>query len=114
MRNFIKYSIIGAIFTFFNVFFNWLLIDILKLNSVLSSSIVVIVLFIGKYYTYLWTKFIQRNITGYLIISASSIILNVFFIWFFVDIIGLSALISSSFVVTSLFIVRYFMLRYLK
>lgn len=56
-RSFIIYSLVGAGISGVNIVLLYLLIDIFKISTVISSTIVVGGTFIFKYYVFKWTGF---------------------------------------------------------
>ena len=53
---FFHYFWTGGLFTLLNIFLVWLFIDILKIPTLISSTIVIGGLFIGRYLVYRWLK----------------------------------------------------------
>jgi len=102
-----KYLIVGIIFTVVNVILMWFVIDILGLYSALGASIVVSIIFIAKFYTYVAINFLKKNLLGYAIVNLSSMLLNILLVWFFIEIVGLTTISSSSLVVLLLFLGRF-------
>ena len=58
-RNFIIYAIVGASISVTNIILLYLFIDILKISTVLSSTVVVGGTFLLKFFIYKWTGFTQ-------------------------------------------------------
>ncbi len=54
---FFKYAWVGGLFSVCNVVLLWLMIDILEIPTIISSTIVVGVLFVAKYFAYKLTGF---------------------------------------------------------
>ena len=58
---FFTYSWVGALFTVLNIVLVWVFIDILRVPTILSSTIVVGGLFVGKYFVYKWSGFVSSS-----------------------------------------------------
>ena len=105
--DFSKYFVIGLIFTIANVFFMWLLIDVVGLYSAVGATIVVVALFFGKFYTYVLTKFLRRHFFGYAAVNLVSMVLNVVLVWLFIEIFYIPTIYASATAVIILFIGRF-------
>lgn len=114
IRDFSKYIAIGAIFTILNIFFMWLLIDVFGLYSAIGAAIVVVVLFFGKFYAYILIKLLHKKFLGYASVNLISMILNVVFVWIFIEIFHIPTIYSSGMVVLVLFIGRFFAFKKLR
>lgn len=112
--DFSKYLIIGIIFTFLNISFMWLFIDVIGLYSALGASIVVVGLFFGKFYAYVIVKFLRRHFLGYVTVNITSAVLNVVFVWILIETFRISTVYASSSVVLLLFVARFFAFKKLK
>lgn len=55
-KSFLHYIIAGGIFTFLNIFLVWLFIDVFKIPTIISSSVVIGGLFVLRYLFYRWFK----------------------------------------------------------
>lgn len=111
---FTKYSLIGFLITLVNIFLMWLFIDILKIYTLLASSIVVIELNIVKFMAYWKIKLIHKQFIKYTTIQAGSGLLNVIGIWFLIDILHQPTVFSSIFVVGILFVLRFVLFKVTK
>lgn len=58
---FTKYTFIGAFISIFTIFALWLLIDVLRIPTILSSTSVVIVAFFLKYFLYKLIGFVREE-----------------------------------------------------
>ena len=56
-KNFITYTYIGIIVTVLNIFLLWLFIDIYKIPTLISSTVIVGGLFLLKFFLYVKTGF---------------------------------------------------------
>lgn len=107
VKDFKKYLIVGLLATFANIFFMWLLIDIFRIPTIIGSTIVVVSIFFGKFYAYVLIGLILHQFLKYASINIGSGLLNIFFVWLFIDIFGVPTVISSAVVVYSLFLLRF-------
>lgn len=55
-KSFFHYFWTGGLFTILNIFLVWLFIDILHIPTLISSTIVIGGLFLGRYLVYRWLK----------------------------------------------------------
>ena len=63
---FIRFFLVGLVWTIVNIYLMWLAIDILGLFGWLGSTLVTILVLIGKYYSYIWIKLIQPKFMRFL------------------------------------------------
>lgn len=54
---FFKYTWVGGIFSVLNIILLWIMIDMLKIPTLISSTVVVGGLFVAKYFAYKLTGF---------------------------------------------------------
>ena len=106
-KDFSKYSFIGVLWTTLNIFFMWLMIDMLKFPTVYSAFAVVTTLFVGKFYAYRLIGFMENNFLKYASTVIGFQVANIFFMWLFVDIFKWKAVVSSAIIVTTLFVLRF-------
>ena len=115
--DFFKYTIIGGIVTLMNIFFTWLLIDIIKINTVIATTSVIMSLHVVKFYSYRISNFFGRRQMGhiqfiiYTVVVVFCSILNIVFVWFLVDIHHISTVISVTSVVVGLFLLRFMLFK---
>jgi len=75
----------------------------------LASTIVIIgSSTILKFYSYVYSGMMKRNFLSYIFIFAVFYGINVALIWFFVEVLGFFASVSSGFIAVALFILRFF------
>ena len=107
-KNFIKYLIVGITWTLLNIFCMWLFIDVFLFPAIIGAALVVVALFIAKFYAYRIIGLIHRNFLKYSSTSIGFSIANIILIWLFVDIFHIPPVISSMIIVYGLFILRFF------
>lgn len=112
-RKFAKYAVVGIVWNLLSVIFMWFLIDIKNFSGALGSAIAVITILVGKYYTSILIRLINRGILKYAFASLLIYILSVFFMWLFVDIMHLNTVISAFAVIYGLFFLRFILLQFL-
>ncbi|MAG38835.1 hypothetical protein CMO90_01995 [Candidatus Woesearchaeota archaeon] len=105
--NFSKYTFIGLIVSLLNIFFVWLLIDILKIETLMATSLVVMSVFFLKFYLYILIKLIKKQFFKYVAIQIISALLNIVLTWFLIDILLIRTVIAVILVVGSLFLARF-------
>jgi hypothetical protein len=106
-KNFAKYFIVGSIFTLLSIFLMWFFIDIAKFSGLIGSTIATAIIFVGKYYGSVFIGLIKPKFIKYSSTAIVFSLLTIFFMWLMVDILGISAIISSSVVTISLFLLRF-------
>lgn len=105
---FSKYSIIGVTATIMNIFLMWLMIDHLRLNTMISTAAIVTSLFYYKFFGYLMLDLIHNRIDKLLLINGISALLNWIGATILIDQAGWPAIITAPIVVGTLFILRFF------
>lgn len=113
-HNFGKYTIIGVIITFLDIFLMWLVVDIAKFPTLISAISIVSILHITKFYGYVLIKLIGHNMKNFLkyaSVNIFSAIINIFGVWILIEMIGFTAALSTSIVVMSLFVGRFVIFR---
>ena len=106
-KNFVKYSVIGGIFTILSIFLMWFFIDIFKFSGLIGSAIPTILLFFGKYYASVFVDLIKPKFIKYSSTAIVFSLLTIFFMWLMVDVFSISAIVSSSAVTITLFVFRF-------
>jgi putative flippase GtrA len=107
LSHFVRFSIAGGIWTAINIGIMWLLIDVLHLPGWLGSTIGVLVLYVGRYYTYLLMKVMEPEFWKY--VSASGVF-SLFIIGTMtlaVDVFHFQALYASVVVTGLSFVLKY-------
>ena len=106
-KDFTKYLFVGILYTFINIFLMWLFIDVLRTGTVLGSVLAVSIIFITKYFAYIWVGFMVKGFLKYSLVTGLMSIVNVALMWLFVDILKIPTVLSSTIIVYSMFIVRF-------
>lgn len=106
-KKFSLFLSIGIFKTIFSIWLTWLVIDIMHINALVGSTIVVVVAFFITYWSYIIAKMIKPRFLKYAYATIGFNIASILLIWFFVDFIGLSGALSSTIVIGILFILRY-------
>ncbi|MCF8257033.1 MAG: hypothetical protein K9J06_05745 [Flavobacteriales bacterium] len=104
---FVRFSVAGGIWTVINIAMMWLLIDVWHLSGWLGSIIGVIIVYIGRYYTYLLLNAMEPKFWRY--VSASGVF-SLFIIGAMtvaVDFLGFKALVASVAVTALSFLLKY-------
>lgn len=105
--NFKKYAIIGIIFSLLEVFFLWFFIDLMKKPTLAYSTVIIGILTLLKFYSYVAFGMMKNRIFRYMLVLGIFYAINVFFLWVLVEMIGLSALFSSVLLGGAFFILRF-------
>ncbi len=105
--DFSKYTFVGVIFTLAYIFLMWACIDLLHMNTLTASCIIVAGLHVAKFITYRKVRLIHKQFKKYSVIQFGSAILNIFSIWLLIDILHIQTVVASSLVIVILFILRF-------
>jgi len=108
------FSIIGIFYAVLQIALLWWLIDILNYPTFIVTAIVVSLIYITKFYTYVWIKLMKKKFWYYNMVNVFLFVLNIVLIWVMVDYLHLLASVSSAIVTISLFISRFFVLKKFK
>lgn len=104
---FFRFSLAGGIWTVINIGMMWLLIDVWHLPGWLGSTLSIVILYIGRYYTYLMLNAMEPMFWRY--VSASSVF-SVFIIGAMtvaVDFMDFKALYASIVITGLSFLLKY-------
>lgn len=113
-REFSKYTTVGIAATFSNIFLMWLLIDVLKINTLLSSSLVVTGIFISKFKAYCRVNLIREQFVKYAIVQGIMRLLQIAGVWYLIDILKLPTVFSAAFVMASIFVLTFMVFKITK
>lgn len=105
--SFIRFSLAGGIWTVINIGMMWLLIDVMKLPGWLGSTIGMVILYIGRYYTYLLLKAMEPKFWRYVSASGVFSLLIIGSMTLAVDVLGFKALYSSIVITGLSFVFKY-------
>ncbi|MFC2134811.1 hypothetical protein ACFLTH_09355 [Bacteroidota bacterium] len=105
--NFSKFTVVGIIASLLNIFFVWFFIDIMFMETVVATTIVVGAIFFLKFYLYNVISLIKKQFLKYAFIQVISALLNIFFTWLFIDIFLIPTIIATILVVGGLFLTRF-------
>lgn len=107
-KNFVKFILTGAIWTIIPIIMAYFLIDFLIIQTLLSSIIIVLTSFFGKYITYIYFKFLKKRVFyKYILIQSISGIANVTLMMYFVEILNLSGTLSALIIAIMLLFFRF-------
>lgn len=105
--NFGKYAVIGFIFSLLEIFFLWVFIDLMKKPTLAYSTVIIGILTLLKFYSYVAFGMMKNRIFRYMLVLGLYYLLNVACIWLLVEAIGISAAISSAILAAAFFILRF-------
>jgi len=109
--HFSKFTFIGIVATILNIFFVWLFIDILKIKTIIAVTLVVMTIFLSKFYLYVLIRLIKGQFLKYTFIQIVSALLNIILTWFFIDVLLIPTIIAATIVVGGLFIIRFILFK---
>mgnify|MGYP006162052633 FL=1 len=108
LSTFIRFSMVGAVWTILNIGSDILLIDHYELPGWLGALIGYVVLYIGRYYSYLLLKVLEPQFLKYVY----STIAFTFVMWVLktisIDFLDLTAALVSPVIAAAGFILKYF------
>lgn len=114
LDHFIRFSIVGAVWTAVNIAIMWLLIDVLGLAGWLGSTIGIAVLYIGRYYNYLWLKVIEPKFWKYVYASGLFSLFMIAGMTVAVDVLGYKAFYPSIILTALSFILKFLFFKRIK
>jgi hypothetical protein len=85
----------------------WFSIDIIKLPTLIGSTMVVTILFTTKFYAYKLIRLFNLTFRKYFIITIGFNLANILLMWLFVDTLKLPTIPSSATIMLILFVLRY-------
>lgn len=107
-NRFLRYSLVGVVWTAFNIGSDVLLVDYWDLPGWLGTLIGLVILYIGRYFSYLLLKVIEPQFLKYVYSTAIFTLL----IWGLkivaLDVLNYSALVSSPIITVLAFVLKYF------
>ncbi len=106
-REFSKFSIVGFFATFSNIFLLWLFIDVLRINTLLATSSIILGIFVMKFIAYNKIKLIRKQFVKYTVIQGSMRLLQIAGIWYCIEILKLPTVFSSVFVMGLIFLLTF-------
>lgn len=108
LSTFVRFSLVGAVWTLVNIGTDILFIDHWNLPGWLGAFLSYIILYIGRYYSYLWLKVIEPQFWKY--VYSTAIFTGV--MWglkiLATDILDYPAAIASPVITTLAFVLKYF------
>lgn len=108
---FIRYTLVGALWTVINIGTDVLLVDYVKLPGWAGTLISLVILYIGRYYSYLFLDVIKPEFLKYV----SSTLIFTLCIWVVkivaLDVFSYSAMVASPSITLLAFILKFFFYR---
>ncbi|MBS3107215.1 GtrA family protein [Candidatus Woesearchaeota archaeon] len=110
LKKFSIFTLIGGIQSLLQILLLWWLIDILHLNTAITTAIVVIVLYLLKYLVYVSINLMHRKFWKYNAVNLGVAGFYVLAMWLLVDILGWKALFASIMMTGIVFLLRFVLL----
>lgn len=104
---FSKFMFIGFFATVLSVFFMWLFVDILKIQTVIAATSLTAFFFVWKFYMYKIVNLIEKEFRKYLFIQILSALLNIYLLWLTIDVFLIPTVLATILVTGILFVGRY-------
>lgn len=108
LKNFLIFFLIGIIWTLLNVLLMWIFIDLLGIPTIIGSTIVVLFVFVTRYYAYVLIGLIHPRFARYTTTNIAFSLANIILVWLFIDILHIPTVVSSAVVIYGLFILKFF------
>jgi putative flippase GtrA len=108
LSTFIRFSVVGAVWTIINIGSDILLIDHYDLPGWLGALIGYVVLYIGRYYSYLLLKVIEPQFLKYVYSTMAFTLVMWVLKTISIDFLDLTAALVSPVIAASGFILKYF------
>ena len=107
-KNLIKFGTVGTIWTIIPILMAGYLIDLINMAVIIGSVIIASTTFIGKYSSYLAVRFLkQRSFRKYAVVQGSFAAINISSMYFLVEILNLTGVLSATILSISLFFGRF-------
>ena len=106
-QNFSRYTVIGVVFYVLSVGFNGLLIDVWHFPTLTTSLLVLVGLFVLKFWVSVRLGVIHNRFGLYLVSNTILSVTAPFFVWLAVDRWGLPASASTAAILGAVFLLRY-------
>lgn len=107
-NTFIRFSVVGAVWTVLNIGSDVALIDYLELPAWLGALIGYVLLYVGRYYSYLLLKVIQPQFWKYVFLTIAFTVVMWGLKILAIDVLDYSALIASPIITAMAFVLKYF------
>jgi putative flippase GtrA len=114
LDRFIRFSVVGGVWTAINIGIIWLLVDRCKLPGWFGSSIGLAVLYVGRYYSYLLLKVIAPQFWKYVYASGIFSLFMVGAMYVAVDLLHYTGLVSSIVITAMSFILKFLFFKKIK
>lgn len=108
MVDFIKFVIIGVIWSGINVLLMWVSVDILHIYAYIASTAAIVIVHLGRYYSYLAIKLIHPKFWKFTYTNINFTIGNIILMTLAIDVLNINTLISSIVIVGGLFALKFF------
>ncbi|MGJ3243117.1 MAG: hypothetical protein ACFE0O_09210 [Opitutales bacterium] len=110
LRNFSRFTLVGLLFYGLSVVLNGLLIDFLAWPTLVTSTAVLVVLFLLKFWLSVRWRIIRNRFGPYLAGNVLLSLLAPVLVWLAVDFAGLPASLSTAGILALVFMLRYLLL----
>lgn len=105
---FVRFSLVGAVWTAFNIGSDVLLVDHFGLPGWLGTLIGYVILYIGRYYNYLWFRVIQPQFWKYVYSTVAFTLAMWVLKILAIDVMAYPAIYASPVITASGFFLKYF------
>jgi hypothetical protein len=85
----------------------WVLIDILKFNTLIITTIVTSGIYVAKYYVYVFVGLMKNQFMKYNVINLATMVVSILAIWILVDFFGWYASISTMVLAVIFLVLRF-------
>ena len=111
VKSFSAFTGIGIMYAVLQIVLLWLFVDILTFETLITTAVVATLLYVIKFYTYVFVKLMKNKFMHYNATNFIMLVLNILFVWILVDFLGMLASVSSALVSIIFFILRFVILR---
>lgn len=111
---FFRFSLAGGIWTAINIGMMWLFIDVWQLAGWLGSTLSIVILYVGRYYTYLMLDAMEPRFWRYVSASGIFSLLIIGAMTLAVDFMGCKALYASMVITGMSFLLKYVFFKKIK
>ena len=108
VTDFIKFVIIGILWSCINVLLMWLFVDMMHMYGYISSAISIVAVHLGRYYSYVLIKLLHPQFWKFTYTNITFSIGNVVLMTIAIDILKINTLLASVVIVGGLFALKFF------
>jgi len=108
IKDFVKFTLIGVLWSGINVLFMWLFVDISHMPAYISSTFAMIIVHLGRFFSYVLIKLIHPYFWKFTYTNITFTLGNIVLMTFAIDILKINTILASVVIVGGLFALKFF------